>query len=104
MVDEVLATLAILAGHPEGKIAIGNAEAIQILVDLMRTGSPRNKENAAVVLLVLCRRDPGHLVAARELGAYEPLSDLTQNGTERAKSKASSLLEYMSRSEPLRSS
>lgn len=95
MVDEALAILAILASHQEGKIAIGNADAIPILVELVRVGSPRNRENAAAVLLALCTSDPQHLVAARELGAYEPLSDLVQNGTARAKRKAASLLEYI---------
>lgn len=99
MVDEALAILAILASHQEGKIAIGNADAIPILVQLIRTGSPRNRENAAAVLLALCTSDPQHLVAARELGAYEPLSDLVQNGTARAKRKAASLLEHMNKSE-----
>lgn len=99
MVDEALAILAILASHQEGKIAIGNADAIPILVDLIRTGSSRNRENAAAVLLALCTSDPMHLVAARELGAYEPLSDLVQNGTARAKRKAASLLEHMSKSD-----
>eukprot|EP01018_Ginkgo_biloba_P034036 Gb_21414 [translate_table: standard] len=100
MVDEALAILAILASHQEGKVAIGDADSIPILVDLIRTGSPRNRENAAAVLLALCTNDSQHLVAARGLGAYEPLSDLAQNGTARAKRKATSLLEHMNKPEP----
>uniref|UniRef100_A0A0D6QYP5 RING-type E3 ubiquitin transferase n=1 Tax=Araucaria cunninghamii TaxID=56994 RepID=A0A0D6QYP5_ARACU len=99
MVDEALAILAILASHQEGKIAIGNADAIPILVDIIRTGSPRNRENSSAVLLALCTNDPQNLIVARDLGAYEPLSDLVQNGTARAKRKAASLLEHMNKPE-----
>ncbi|KAH9325201.1 hypothetical protein KI387_005379, partial [Taxus chinensis] len=99
MVDEALAILAILASHQEGKIAIGNADAIPILVDIIRSGSPRNRENAAAVLLALCTNDPQNLIVAKDLGALEPLVDLAQNGTARAKRKAASLLEHMNKPE-----
>eukprot|EP01018_Ginkgo_biloba_P029114 Gb_12875 [translate_table: standard] len=99
MVDEALAILAILASHQEGKVAIGQANAIPVLVDLITTGLPRSRENAAAVLLALCTNDPEHLAAARSLGAYTPLTDLAQNGTARAKRKAASLLEHMNKQE-----
>ncbi|KAL2508184.1 RING-type E3 ubiquitin transferase [Forsythia ovata] len=44
MVDEALAILAILASHQEGKVAIGQAEPITILIEVIKTGSPRNWE------------------------------------------------------------
>ncbi|KAK4441108.1 U-box domain-containing protein 13 [Sesamum alatum] len=97
MVDEALAILAILASHPEGKAAIGAAEAVPILVDVIGNGSPRNKENAAAVLVHLCSGDQQHLVEAQELGVMGPLLDLAQHGTERGKRKAAQLLERMNR-------
>ncbi|PON85609.1 Neurochondrin [Trema orientale] len=97
MVDEALAILAILASHPEGKAAIGAAEAVPVLVEVIGSGSPRNKENAAAVLVHLCAGDQQHLVEAQELGVMGPLVDLAQNGTDRGKRKAAQLLERMSR-------
>ncbi|KAF4358688.1 hypothetical protein CsatB_029802 [Cannabis sativa] len=97
MVDEALAILAILASHPEGKAAIGAAEAVPVLVEVIGSGSPRNRENAAAVLVHLCGGDQQHLVEAQELGVMGPLVELAQNGTERGKRKAVQLLERMSR-------
>lgn len=99
MVDEALAILAILASHPEGKIAIGQAEPVPVLVEVIRTGSPRNRENASAVLWSLCASDVEYLKIARELGAEEVLKELSENGTERAKRKASSTLELLQRLE-----
>ncbi|XP_039043962.1 U-box domain-containing protein 13-like isoform X2 [Hibiscus syriacus] len=97
MVDEALAILAILSSHPEGKSAIGAAEAMPVLVDVIGNGSPRNRENAAAVLVHLCSGEQQHLAAAQELGVMGPLLDLAQNGTDRGKRKAAQLLERMSR-------
>ncbi|PPD88471.1 hypothetical protein GOBAR_DD14560 [Gossypium barbadense] len=97
MVDEALAILAILSSHPEGKSAIGAAEAVPVLVDVIGNGSPRNRENAAAVLVHLCAGDQQHLAEAQELGVMGPLMDLAQNGTDRGKRKAAQLLERMSR-------
>ncbi|GMI92144.1 plant U-box 13, ARABIDOPSIS THALIANA PLANT U-BOX 13 [Hibiscus trionum] len=97
MMDEALAILAILSSHPEGKSAIGGAEAVPVLVDVIGNGSPRNRENAAAVLVHLCAGDQQHLAEAQELGVMGPLLDLAQNGTDRGKRKAAQLLERMSR-------
>ncbi|KDP44223.1 hypothetical protein JCGZ_05690 [Jatropha curcas] len=97
MVDEALAILAILASHPEGKAAIGAAEAVPVLVEVIGNGSPRNRENAAAVLVHLCSGDQKHLAEAQELGVMGSLIDLAQNGTDRGKRKAQQLLERMSR-------
>ncbi|CAN6481993.1 unnamed protein product [Victoria cruziana] len=104
MVDEALAILAVLASHHEGKIAIGKANAIPLLVDLIRSGLPRNKENAAAILLSLCKKDVEHLFTVQRLGAFVPLTELLKNGTERAKRKAASLLEHLSKLDQLQSS
>ncbi|WCJ41218.1 U-box domain-containing protein 13 [Euphorbia peplus] len=97
MVDEALAILAILASHPEGKAAIGATEAVPVLVEVIGSGSPRNRENAAAVLVHLCSEDQKHLVEAQELGVMGSLLDLAQTGTDRGKRKARQLIDCMSR-------
>ncbi|KAL0403505.1 UNVERIFIED_CONTAM: U-box domain-containing protein 14 [Sesamum radiatum] len=99
MVDEALAILAILASHQEGKVAIGQAEPIPTLVEVIRTGSPRNRENAAAILWSLCTGSAQYIKIARELGAEEALKELSENGTDRAKRKAGSVLELLQRVE-----
>ncbi|XXG66257.1 hypothetical protein AAC387_Pa05g3777 [Persea americana] len=97
MVDEALAIMAILASHPEGKAAIGSAEAVPVLVEVIGSGSPRNKENAAAVLVHLCGGDHQYIVEVQELGVMAPLLELAQHGTDRGKRKAAQLLERISR-------
>ncbi|KAG6601180.1 U-box domain-containing protein 14, partial [Cucurbita argyrosperma subsp. sororia] len=93
MVDEALAILAILATHHEGKMAIRQTKPTAILLEFIRTGSPRNQENAAAVLWSLCSTDFEQLKVAREHGAEVALKEVSENGTERAKRKAGSILE-----------
>ena len=81
MVDEVLAILAILATHQEGWVAIGQQSTIDILVELIHSCSDHNKENVAAVLLVLGINDSSHWLAAMQIGVYEYLIELVQNGT-----------------------
>jgi hypothetical protein len=95
MVDEALAILAILATHQDGRIAIGQASAVPVLVDLIKSGSPRNKENAAAVTLALATFDSVHLDTALKMGAQGPLHALVNDGTVRAKRKATQLLEHL---------
>ncbi|KAL0372699.1 UNVERIFIED_CONTAM: U-box domain-containing protein 11 [Sesamum calycinum] len=99
MVDEALTILSVLANHQEAKVAIVKASTIPVLIDLLRTGSPRNKENASAILLSLCKRDNENLACLGRLGAIIPLSELARNGTERAKRKATSLLEHLRKSQ-----
>eukprot|EP00262_Sarcandra_glabra_P018880 TRINITY_DN692_c1_g1_i1.p1 TRINITY_DN692_c1_g1~~TRINITY_DN692_c1_g1_i1.p1 ORF type:complete len:649 (-),score=117.44 TRINITY_DN692_c1_g1_i1:399-2345(-) len=95
MVDEALAILAILSSHQEGKVAIGQASPIPVLVEVLKTGSPRNKENAAAVLCSLCTANHQHLSDARDVGAEEALKELAESGTDRAKRKAGNLLDLI---------
>ncbi|KAG5236824.1 hypothetical protein OIU76_011628 [Salix suchowensis] len=97
MVDEALTILSVLASNQEAKVAIVKASTIPVLIDLLRTGLPRNKENAAAILLSLCKRDPENLACISRLGAVIPLTELSKNGTERAKRKATSMLEHLRR-------
>jgi hypothetical protein len=97
MVDEALAILAILASHPEGKTAIGGAEAVPVLVEVIGSGSTRNRENAAAVMVHLCGGDQQYLIEAHKLGVMSALVDLAQNGTDRGKRKAAQLIDRLNR-------
>ncbi|CAL0304138.1 unnamed protein product [Lupinus luteus] len=97
MVDEALAILTILDSHSKGQAVIGSAEAVPVLVEFIGSGSPRNKENAAAVLVHLCSGDQQYLAQAQELGLMAPLLEMAQNGRDRGKRKATQLLELMSR-------
>ncbi|KAI3793468.1 hypothetical protein L1987_36087 [Smallanthus sonchifolius] len=99
MMDEALAILAILASHHEGKMAIAEAEPMEVLVEVMRLGSARNRENGSAVLWSLCAGDVRLLKIVKELGGEEVLKELCENGTERAKRKAGSVLELLQRIE-----
>ncbi|XP_010521828.1 PREDICTED: U-box domain-containing protein 12 [Tarenaya hassleriana] len=97
MVDEALAILAILSSHPEGKVAIGSANAVPVLVEFIRNGLARNKENAAAVLVHLCSWDQSHLVEVQKLGIMGPLIEMAESSTDRGKRKAGQLLDRISR-------
>ncbi|KAK4763838.1 hypothetical protein SAY87_013276 [Trapa incisa] len=95
MVDEALTILSVLACCQEAKVAMVKASTIPVLIDLLRTGLPRNKENAAAILLSLCKRDAESLGCMSRLGGMIPLTEIARSGTERAKRKATSLLELL---------
>lgn len=76
-------------------MAIAQADAIPILVEVIRTGSPCNRENSASVLWSLCTGDLQQLKLASELVAEEALQELSENGTDRAKRKARIVLELL---------
>ncbi|CAH2060221.1 unnamed protein product, partial [Thlaspi arvense] len=97
MVDEALAIVAILSSHPEGKMVVGAADAVPVMVGFIRSGSTRNKENAASVLVHLCSWDEKHLVEAEKLGIMSLLIEMAENGSERGKRKAAQLLNRFSR-------
>ncbi|RWW21320.1 hypothetical protein BHE74_00004957 [Ensete ventricosum] len=100
MVDEALAILAILSSHPQGKVAIRAAEALPLLVELIRSGSPSNKENAATILVHLCNSEEEqqqHLAAAQVQGVIGPLYEMAESGTDRGKRKAVQLLGCMNK-------
>ncbi|KAE8705469.1 U-box domain-containing protein 11 [Hibiscus syriacus] len=101
MVDMALTILSVLSSNHEAKAAIVKASTIPVLIDLLRTGLPRNKENAVAILLALCKRDTQSLYCICSLGAAAALMELTKSGTERAKRKATSLLEHLRRLQQL---
>lgn len=95
MVDEALMILSVLASCQDAKAAMVKASLIPVLIDLVRMGLPRNKENAAAILLSLCKRDSENLSCISRLAAVIPLTELLRNGTERARRKATLLLELL---------
>ncbi|KAK8537332.1 hypothetical protein V6N13_042265 [Hibiscus sabdariffa] len=95
MVEEALMILSVLASNHDAKSAMVKASIIPVLIDFLRTGSARTKENAAATLLPLCTRDAKNLACIIRLGADIHLRELAKSGTERAKRKATSLLEYL---------
>lgn len=97
MVDEALTILSVLASCQDAKVSMVKSSTIPVLIDLLRTGLPRSKENAAAILLTLCKRDNENLACIGRLGAVIPLTELAKSGTERAKRKATSLLELLQR-------
>lgn len=95
IVDEALTILSVLASHQEAKVSIIKTITISVLIDHLRTGVPQNKENAAAILLTLCKRDTENLSCISRLGALIPLTELVNSGTDRAKRKAMTLLDHL---------
>ncbi|XP_009103205.1 U-box domain-containing protein 11 [Brassica rapa] len=95
MVDEALTILSVLASNLDAKSAMVKANTLPALIGILQTGQGRNRENAAAILLSLCKRDNERLVLIGRLGAVVPLMELSKNGTERGQRKAVSLLELL---------
>jgi len=102
MLDEALAILAILATHAEGRYAICMVGPTATWLKIIASESPRNKENAAAILLALCSHDPEYAQQARQSNASLALTGLahSRDSTNRAKRKATALLELLKKAEP----
>ncbi|KAF5951589.1 hypothetical protein HYC85_009533 [Camellia sinensis] len=96
MVDEALSILLLLASHPEGRNEIGKLALIETLVEIIRVGTPKNKECATAVLLELGLKNSSFVLAAPQYGVYDNLAEIARCGTSRAQRKANSLLQHMS--------
>ncbi len=98
--DDALRVLALVAGCPQGLEALNmEATAVAVLIRHLRSGSPKGKENAIVVLHALCKSG-GDEVLSRVLqvsGAIHWLRSLLTGGTPRAKRRAASLLKLLQR-------
>ncbi|KAG0469073.1 hypothetical protein HPP92_018401 [Vanilla planifolia] len=98
--DEALSVLALLCSCEEGMREIGESRAVlAILVDLMRFGSPKGKENSIAVLLGLCK-DGGVDMGRRLLmnaRSVPSLQSLAANGSPKARRKADALLRLLNR-------
>ncbi|KAA3465455.1 U-box domain-containing protein 15-like [Gossypium australe] len=99
MIDEALSILLLLASHPEGRNEISRLSFIETLVEIIRNGTPKNKECAVSVLLELGLNNSSLILAALQFGVYEPLREISISGTNRAQRKANSLLQHMSKCE-----
>lgn len=95
MVDEALAILAILVSSHEGRSEVRRCEAVPVFVDILKNGSLRNREKVASILWMLCTSDGELVMVVRDLGGEEPLKELVEGGSDRAKRKASTLLELI---------
>ncbi|KAM7256548.1 hypothetical protein ACFE04_012289 [Oxalis oulophora] len=96
MIDEALSILLLL---PEGRSETESLSFIKTLVEIIRNGTPKNKECATAVLLQLGLNNSSLILAALQYGVYEPLVEVARCGTNRAQRKAKSLLQHMSKCE-----
>jgi len=94
LVDELLSLLALLATHTKAVEALVNHGGVRFLLDILRENTvERIKENSAVILHLICFHDRDKRVEIREEEmAKATISRLVQNGSSRAKRKASSIL------------
>lgn len=99
MIDEALSILLLLASHPDGQNEIGKLSFVETLVEIIRSGTPKNKECATSVLLELGLNNSSLVLAALQYGVYEHLVEIARTGTNRAQRKANSLLNHMSKCE-----
>ncbi|KAG6547989.1 hypothetical protein Mapa_010811 [Marchantia paleacea] len=100
MADLMLAMLAVLCTHFEGRAAIEKEEsALRTFVELMRSGSNQNKENALTVLSALIFNNPTLIHEAEEFGADIIVTDLSKTGTQRIRMKAQALLDFVGKQE-----
>ncbi|KAL8210762.1 hypothetical protein R6Q57_005199 [Mikania cordata] len=98
--DDALAVLSLLLGCSEGLEEIKKSKVlVQILIDLLRYGSPKGKENSLTLLLGLCK-DGGAEVARRLLmnpRGIPSLQSLAADGSMKAQRKADALLRLLNR-------
>lgn len=98
--DDALAVLALLLGCAQGLEQIRRSrDLVPLLVDLLRFGSSKGKENAITLLLGLCK-DGGEEVAPRLLMnpfSIPSLQRLTADGSLKARRKADALLRILNR-------
>ena len=99
LVDELLATLAILTSQQEAVQEMGLLGAVPCLIDIIReSSSERNKENCAAILHTICLNDRTKWRAVmEEEKANATLSILAEHGTSRAKRKANGILKILNR-------
>ncbi|CAM6089398.1 unnamed protein product [Calypogeia fissa] len=100
LLDLVLAMLAVLSSHGEGREAIEAERILPKLTQIMRLGSDRNIENALTIFSALIMKNPGLIREAEQLGADEIVLNLCKDhapGKIKIKSKALRLVEFAER-------
>ncbi|KAA8543555.1 hypothetical protein F0562_021699 [Nyssa sinensis] len=98
-VDELLAILAMLSSNQKAVEELGELGAVPCLLSLIRESScARNKENCIAILHIICFSDRTKWKEMREEeNTHGTISQLAQDGTSRAKRKASGILERVNR-------
>ncbi|KAJ7963939.1 RING-type E3 ubiquitin transferase [Quillaja saponaria] len=98
--DDSLQVLALLLGCSEGLEEIKKSRVlVPLLIDLLRFGSAKGKENSITLLMGLCKEE-GELVAKRLLAnprSIPSLQSLAADGSLRARRKADALLRLLNR-------
>ncbi|XP_014510831.1 U-box domain-containing protein 9-like [Vigna radiata var. radiata] len=97
LVDELVSILALLATHTIAVEALVNHGGVRFLLDILRkTTVERVKENAAVILHLICyhNREKREEIKEEEL-ANRTISNVVQNGSETARRKAKSILDCL---------
>ncbi|GMN50227.1 hypothetical protein TIFTF001_019384 [Ficus carica] len=98
-VDELLAILAMLATHQKAVEEMVDLGAVPCLLNIIRESTcDRSKENGIAILHAICLSDRTKWKEMREEEKmFGTISKLAQNGTSRAKRKASGILERLIR-------
>ncbi|KAJ4728418.1 RING-type E3 ubiquitin transferase [Melia azedarach] len=98
-VDELLAILAVLSTNHRAVEEMGDLGAVSCLLRIIRESTcERNKENCIAILHTICLNDRTKWKAMREEeNTYGTISRLAQDGTARAKRKATGILERLRR-------
>ncbi|CAL0317624.1 unnamed protein product [Lupinus luteus] len=98
--DDSLAVLSLLLSYSQGLDEIKNSKSlVPLLIDLLRFGSVKGKENSITLLLGLCKEE-GELVARHLLAnprSIPSLQGLAVDGSLRARRKADALLRLLNR-------
>ncbi|KAF9592610.1 hypothetical protein IFM89_016258 [Coptis chinensis] len=97
MIDEALSIFLLLTSHLEGQNEIGQQSFIETLVQLIKDGTPKNKECAVSVLLELGSNNSSFVLAALQYGVFDHLIEVARSGTNRTQRKSHSLLNLMSK-------
>lgn len=99
LVDELLAILAMLSSNQRAVEEMGEMDGVGCLLSVMRESTcARNKENCIAILHTICFSDRTKWRELREEESrYGTISHIAQNGTSRAKRKASGILERLNR-------
>ncbi|KAG8387248.1 hypothetical protein BUALT_Bualt02G0001700 [Buddleja alternifolia] len=98
-VDELLSILAMLSTNQRAIEDMGELGAVSCLFSIIKeTSCARNKENCIAILYTICFSDRSKWKEMREEESmHHTISQLAQNGTSRAKRKASGILDRLNR-------
>jgi hypothetical protein len=95
--EKALGVLRTLGGCAQGSEAISNASTIPTLIDLIRVGSDKEKENSIAVLSAICKTAGEDMVRRQAMlpQTIQSLKMLEATGSPRAKEKAKSILKLL---------